>query len=66
MTLDDVIESLTTTNVLIGVIGIVSVLEAALAIVLSTGGFMLFRRLFEMVIELDELPCPRILSPPRC
>jgi hypothetical protein len=39
--------SLTTTNVSLGVIAIVGVLEAALEIVLLTGGFMLFRRLVE-------------------
>jgi len=47
-------ESLTTTNVLLAVIATLTVLEAAFAIAVLTGGFILGRRLIHSIERLER------------
>ena len=44
---------LDTTNVLLGIMAAVSVLEALLIVGLSIGGFMIYRRVMQLVTELE-------------
>jgi hypothetical protein len=45
--------SLETTNVLLGVMAVVSVLEALLLIGMGVGGFMLYRRTMTLIADLE-------------
>jgi hypothetical protein len=45
---------LTTTNVLLGVLATVSILEVLAVIVLVVAGFMMFRRLTELIGRIEE------------
>jgi hypothetical protein len=45
---------LDTTNMLLGIMAVVSVLEGLLIIGLAVGGFMLYRRVTTLVNELEE------------
>ena len=45
---------LTTTNVLLGIMAAVSVLEAAAVIALLAGGFLLHRRLTRLIAGIEE------------
>jgi len=45
---------LTTTNVLLGILATVSVLEALVVIGLFTGGMIVFRRMMDAVVRIEE------------
>ena len=45
---------LTTTNVLLGILATVSVLEVLAVVGLFAGGFIMFRRLMKLIAELEE------------
>jgi hypothetical protein len=45
--------SLDTTNMWLGIMAVVSVLEALLLIALGTGGFLMYRRVMQVVGELE-------------
>ena len=45
---------LTTTNVLLGVLATVSVLEALTVVGLLAGGFVMFRRIVTLIEQIDE------------
>ena len=45
---------LTTTNVLLGILATISVLEALAVIGLFAGGYLLFRRLMKLLTEIEE------------
>jgi hypothetical protein len=46
-------ENLDTTNVLLGIMAAVSVLEALLLIGIGVGGFMVYRRVMQLVTDLE-------------
>ena len=46
-------ENLGTTNVLLGIMAAVSVLEALLLIGIGVGGFMMYRRVMQLVTDLE-------------
>jgi hypothetical protein len=48
-----VIENLGTTNVLLGIMAAVSVLEALLLIGIGLGGFIMYRRVMQVVADLE-------------
>jgi len=45
---------LTTTNVLLGILATISVLEALAVIGLFAGGYLLFRRLMKLLTEIEQ------------
>lgn len=45
---------LTTTNVLLGILATVSVLEALAVVGLLAGGFVMFRRVMKLLAEIEE------------
>ena len=45
---------LTTTNVLLGIMAMVSLLEAAAVIALLSGGFLMYRRMTHLMVSLEE------------
>ena len=45
---------LTTTNVLLGILAAISVLEALAVIGLFAGGYLLFRRLMKLLTEIEQ------------
>ena len=45
---------LTTTNVLLGIMALVSILEALALIALLGGGFLLFRRITRLIASIEE------------
>lgn len=45
---------LTTTNVLLGILATVSVLEVLAVVGLFAGGFIMFRRLMNVIAEIEE------------
>ena len=48
------LQSLTTTNVLLGIMALVSVLEALALIALLGGGFLLYRRMTRLIAGIEE------------
>ena len=45
---------LTTTNVLLGILATISVLEALVVVGLFAGGYLLFRRLMKLLTEIEQ------------
>ena len=45
---------LTTTNVLLGIMAVVSLLEAAAVIALLWGGFLMYRRMTHLIVRVEE------------